>query len=274
MEYWHLKNLDKYIPNYKDRTNSWIKLYFRDSQHPQNKDIHYHNLLTDQEVEQLDELNRYRLISIMLVEALLGRPIPVEQKAHNKYTLLMGWDLRKCPISRTRRLLQPFIEVCYSDSKRPNAVTERANTEKEKEKEKEIYRRPRKFTPPTVEEVQGYINENQYDVNATEFVKYYAAADWHDQTGKPVRSWKQKLIAVWVKDKPKTKKCAKCVKDGVYIRADDTGQKYWLCEDHKPAPEPLPAGIPVPQMKSVGDVGATQKQKEQRRQKIQRQLKQ
>ena len=103
--------------------------------------------------------------------------------------------------------------------------------------------------PPSNAEVQAFIDENDYDVNASEFIKYYENGEppWHDQNGKPVRSWRQKMIAVWVK-KPKAKKCW-CGKMGVYVRKDDTGQNYWRCEDHKPKHKPL--DIPLPQLKSV-----------------------
>lgn len=110
----------------------------------------------------------------------------------------------------------------------------------------------KKFKPPTIEQVQAYIDLNNYDVNAREFVKYYEAGEppWHDQNGHPVRSWKQKLIAVWAK-KPKAKNCW-CGKTGVYVAKDDTQQDYWLCEDHKPKPKPLPDDMPVPELKGVG----------------------
>ena len=100
--------------------------------------------------------------------------------------------------------------------------------------------------------MSAYIDENNYNVDAAKFIKYYAESDppWYDQKGKPVRSWKQKLIAVWAEKKPKAKKCVQCSKTGVYVNEDDTGQKYWLCEDHKPKHQPL-KGVPLPQMKGV-----------------------
>ncbi len=59
-----------------------------------------------------------------------------------------------------------------------------------------------------VEEVEKYCKANGYNVNAAEFVRYYEAGDppWTDTRGKPVRSWKQKLIAVWAKNGTNRKK--------------------------------------------------------------------
>lgn len=50
------------------------------------------------------------------------------------------------------------------------------------------------FSPPTLEEVSGYIHEKGYQIDAQHFIDYYEAADWHFANGKPVRSWKQCLV--------------------------------------------------------------------------------
>lgn len=114
----------------------------------------------------------------------------------------------------------------------------------------------KKFVPPMVEEVQEYIDKNGYNVNAAEFIRYYADGEppWHDQSGKPVRSWKQKLVAVWAK-MPKAKRCStwNCRKMGVYTGTDDTGVVFWKCEDHKPKRKPFPKDIPVPKVRTVED---------------------
>ena len=54
-----------------------------------------------------------------------------------------------------------------------------------------------KFTPPTLEEVQAYCDERHNSVDAKAFFDYYTADPsrmWIDSKGKPVRSWKQKVI--------------------------------------------------------------------------------
>lgn len=50
------------------------------------------------------------------------------------------------------------------------------------------------FIPPTLEEVQAYIEERNSPVNAKRFFDYFTAGDWKDSAGKPVKNWKQKLI--------------------------------------------------------------------------------
>jgi hypothetical protein len=74
----------------------------------------------------------------------------------------------------------------------------------DKEKKKEIYkeksREPKKFNPPTEGEVQKYFTSNGYTAEAAKrFFEYYNAGNWHDQTGRAVKNWKQKAIAVWFK---------------------------------------------------------------------------
>jgi hypothetical protein len=53
-------------------------------------------------------------------------------------------------------------------------------------------KKTKKFIPPTLEEVQAYIAENNLNVNPQNFFDYYADGNWHDGNGKPVKSWKQK----------------------------------------------------------------------------------
>lgn len=52
----------------------------------------------------------------------------------------------------------------------------------------------KRFTPPTLEEVQAYCKERKNNVDAKKFFDYYQEGEWHDSQGKPVRNWKQKLL--------------------------------------------------------------------------------
>lgn len=61
----------------------------------------------------------------------------------------------------------------------------------------------KKFTPPTLEEVEQYIAERKSSVNAKEFYDFYAVNDWKDSNDKPVKNWKQKLIT-WDKRNKKS----------------------------------------------------------------------
>lgn len=55
----------------------------------------------------------------------------------------------------------------------------------------------RRFVPPTLEEVQAFIKEKNYTVDANEFFRYYAERDWENKNGKPIKNWKQTMREVW-----------------------------------------------------------------------------
>lgn len=87
--------------------------------------------------------------------------------------------------------------VTDSVTKDNESKSKRKELDKEKEKEKDDKRK--RFTPPTLEEVQAYCKERKNNVDAKKFFDYYQEGEWHDSQGKPVRNWKQKLLR-WEKD--------------------------------------------------------------------------
>ena len=58
-------------------------------------------------------------------------------------------------------------------------------------KNKKVY----KFVKPTLEEVTAYCRERNNNVDPKKFFDYFEAAEWIDSKGKPVLSWKQKVIS-------------------------------------------------------------------------------
>jgi hypothetical protein len=65
-------------------------------------------------------------------------------------------------------------------------------------------KRVKAFSPPTLLEVQNYFFENGYTKESgLKAFNYYNTAQWKDSTGKQVKNWKQKMIAVWFKDENK-----------------------------------------------------------------------
>ena len=87
-----------------------------------------------------------------------------------------------------------------------NKYTKELNTKEYKEinNNKLLFtKKEQKIVKPTLEEVEQYCIERKNNVNAKKFYDYYEANNWKDQSGKPVKSWKQKMIANWEKDKTK-----------------------------------------------------------------------
>ena len=56
----------------------------------------------------------------------------------------------------------------------------------------------KRFTPPTLEEVQAYCDERKNNVDAERFVDYYASQKWKKANGQPVADWKA-CIRTWEK---------------------------------------------------------------------------
>lgn len=113
----------------------------------------------------------------------------------------------------------------------------------------------RVFIPPTLQEVIEYVKEKGYQVDVKKFLEYYTESNWHDRDGKPVRNWKQKIIAVWNKPGGQ-KKCrfSNCKDYGVYTSTDNTGQICWWCEKHRPRPKlSLPKELTETALKVVPD---------------------
>lgn len=57
----------------------------------------------------------------------------------------------------------------------------------------DISYKKKKFIPPTVEEVQKYIEEINSSIDAQFFVDYYTDNNWKDKNDNPVKNWKLKL---------------------------------------------------------------------------------
>ena len=79
-------------------------------------------------------------------------------------------------------------------------VTKSSSISISKDKKKDIERKA--FVPPTLDEVRAYCTERNSAVNPQTFYDYYTEGKWRDSSGKPVKSWKQKLIT-WEKSEPR-----------------------------------------------------------------------
>ncbi len=67
-----------------------------------------------------------------------------------------------------------------------------------------IGKKSKSFTPPSLDEVISYFKQNGYKTEAAmKAHKYYTEMNWHDSTGKAIKSWKGKMVAVWFKDENK-----------------------------------------------------------------------
>lgn len=58
----------------------------------------------------------------------------------------------------------------------------------------DIREKSKRFIPPTLEEIQAYINDKKLNVNANKFYQYFNEGNWVDSKGNKVKNWKQKLL--------------------------------------------------------------------------------
>jgi hypothetical protein len=89
--------------------------------------------------------------------------------------------------------------------------------EKEREIEREIEREKRRFTSPTLKEIEDYISEKKYEVDPKKFFEYFEAGGWVDSKGNKVKSWKQKIIT-WSGNRNNKTEQKEIVFDETYIR--------------------------------------------------------
>jgi len=62
-----------------------------------------------------------------------------------------------------------------------------------------IIQKTNRIQKPTLSEVEDYFLEKGSTIQkAKQAFDYYEVADWHDSKGKPVKNWKQKMLAVWI----------------------------------------------------------------------------
>lgn len=91
----------------------------------------------------------------------------------------------------------------------------------------------KKFIPPILSEVQKYISEKGYDVDAKKFMEYFTESGWVDSKGNSVRNWKQKVITWSGRDGREKETPKVCVIDrnpASKYQIDKNGKKVYLCD--------------------------------------------
>jgi len=70
----------------------------------------------------------------------------------------------------------------------------------------QIEAKQKKFIPPTIEQINKYVEDNSINVDTQKFFKYYTASEWKDNKGKQIHNWKLKLITWDNQSAPKQQK--------------------------------------------------------------------
>ena len=107
---------------------------------------------------------------------------------------------------RENQKKHPTSRDCHAMSRDSHATdididtdTEKETEIKEEREEKALCenanaKKPKRFIPPTVEEVREYCFQRKSGIDPVRFWEYFDTGGWKDSEGKPVRNWKQKLI--------------------------------------------------------------------------------
>lgn len=112
------------------------------------------------------------------------------------------WRIRQ---QRHRDKLRLEKNVTERDSHVTSSLELEKELEIESEIELECREKRKRFTPPTLEEVQDYIFEKNYRVDANKWYDYYSSVGW--KVGKnPMKDWKASVRYWASKDKPKEQK--------------------------------------------------------------------
>lgn len=118
-------------------------------------------------------------------------------------TLVLDKNL-DIPIVKNDNTLQSKIDIPISKNIKENNKINRY-----------INNKINSICKPTLSEVEDYFLEKGSTIEAArKAFEYYDIADWKDSKGKPVKNWKQKMLAVWINNsnfnnnfkQPKTKK--------------------------------------------------------------------
>ena len=86
-----------------------------------------------------------------------------------------------------------FLET-HSNPKKPDKEKDK-DKEKDYDKDESIKKAPRRFAPPSVEEVVSYCRERKNGVDAQRFVDFYASKGWKVGNN-PMKDWKA-AVRTW-----------------------------------------------------------------------------
>ena len=117
------------------------------------------------------------------------------------FRFLKGQVDRNAAISDVRRQArQGKTQQTITNDNKAEQMTSSFPKEKEKEKEKDKDKKkdvcpPRRFTPPTVDEVRAYCNERGNHVSAERFVDFYESKGWK-VGNQGMRDWKA-AVRTW-----------------------------------------------------------------------------
>ena len=140
------------------------------------------------------ENGQYRKVNYDIYEK------PMLQKMSDSPTCPNAESLEKSEFSKKEMSDSPYA-VCPTSVEPTSGKPTQLNTKESNTKKSNT----NTYRTPTIEEIRAYIQEKNYNVDANFFYEYYEEGGWRDSEGKPVKSWKQKLLTWHKKNNEKRK---------------------------------------------------------------------
>ena len=167
MEYVHVKNLEKYHPNYKDRNLIWCKTYFT-------------MVNSEPEFEMLTETDKWRFIAFVMLEIQMKKPVPID----DEYLKRKGFNLEERPISLTLKMLHNFIDCVTNPVHNFEPSVPYIREEKIRKDNVTETLKPKKYLPD-LETALAFFPDKIMGAN---FFDYYQSNGW--RVGKmPMKDW-------------------------------------------------------------------------------------
>lgn len=127
-------------------------------------------------------------------------------KPTNKYSIvtICNWERYQVENNESNQQVNEQVTSTQPASNQHLTTDKNDKNSKNDKNVKKIRREKQVFVPPSVQDVISYFKEKGFSEElAIRAFEYYEAGDWKDSQGTPVRSWKQKMIANWMKNKNK-----------------------------------------------------------------------
>lgn len=177
-----IKNWEEF-QHFKDRNPPWIKLY--------------KTLLERRDIAMISDCNFRVLIGLWLLASEDDtREGMLPEIADIAFRLRKSEDEINQSIQELREFLifsdDAMISTRYQDDNSAISLARSVSVSVSNNKKKE---KPKRFTKPTVEEIQSYITEKNYSVSAIKFFNYYESNGWKVGKNKMV-SWRS-AVATW-----------------------------------------------------------------------------
>lgn len=148
----------------------------------------------------IDVFQKFGMVEI--VESVITIPNWGKHQSLDAYEKKKERDRERIARKRAEQKVLALMSPDLSHDKSPDVASLDKEEEKEVEEEKESKGRAKRFTPPTLEEVEAYCRERGNRVDPERFLDYYTSNGW--KVGKnPMKDWKA-TVRTWEKSDKQT----------------------------------------------------------------------